>query len=144
MTAQAGSTDVGNNAAPVRGLVPMIQVAEVERSARFYRLLGFEVGNREPKDGRMQWAWLYQPHAPDWKTGANLMLTRSESIKAAPEEVLFYLYAPNLVALREQLIAQGLRPGEIGYPFYLPKGEFQVSDPDGYCLMIAQAAEGTP
>jgi hypothetical protein len=31
--------------APITGLVPMIHVANVERSAEFYRLLGFEVGN---------------------------------------------------------------------------------------------------
>ena len=144
MTAQAGSKAPGADVAPVRFLVPMIQVTEVERSAKFYRLLGFEIGNREPKDGRMQWVWLYQPKAPDWKTGANLMLTRSESIKAAPEEVLFYLYAADLVGLRQQLLADGLQPGEIGYPFYLPRGEFGIADPDGYCLMIAQAAPETP
>jgi len=130
--------------APVRGLVPMIQVTDVERSAEFYRLLGFEIGNREPKEGKTQWVWLYQPHAPDWKTGANLMLTRNDAgIKRAPEEVLFYLYARDLVGLRGQLVAQGLRPGDIGYPFYLPRGEFGIEDPDGYCLMIAQSAPDT-
>jgi hypothetical protein len=31
----------------------MIHVADVERSAAFYRLLGFEVGNAVPREGPM-------------------------------------------------------------------------------------------
>ena len=37
--------------APISGLVPMIHVADVERSAAFYRLLGFEIGNAVPRGG---------------------------------------------------------------------------------------------
>jgi len=38
------------NTAPISGLVPMIHVADVERSAAFYRLLGFEIGNQAAAD----------------------------------------------------------------------------------------------
>src|SRR5438067_7493043 len=63
--------------APINAVVAMIRVREVERSAEFYRRLGFEIGNYVPRDEPpMHWAWLYQPNAPNWKTGANLMLTR--------------------------------------------------------------------
>ena len=123
----------------------MIHVADVERSATFYRLLGFEVGNRVPKTGRPQWAWLYSPGAPDWRRGANLMLARTgRPLQPEAQDVLFYLYASDLVALREKLLLEGMKPGEIKYPDYLPKGEFALQDPDGYCLMIAQAADDTP
>lgn len=61
--------------APTTGLVPMIHVASVERSAEFYRLLGFEIGNYVPRTGLMHWAWLYAPKVADWKCGPNLMLT---------------------------------------------------------------------
>ena len=37
--------------APLTGVVPMIYVADVERSADFYRLLGFEIGNYVPRTG---------------------------------------------------------------------------------------------
>jgi catechol 2,3-dioxygenase-like lactoylglutathione lyase family enzyme len=47
--------------APVTGLVPMIFVADVDRSAEFYRLLGFEIGNYVPHVGQKHWAWLYAP-----------------------------------------------------------------------------------
>jgi catechol 2,3-dioxygenase-like lactoylglutathione lyase family enzyme len=123
----------------------MIHVADVERSAAFYRLLGFEIGNRVPKTGRPQWAWLYSPGAPDWRRGANLMLARTgRPLQPEAQDVLFYLYASDLVALREKLLLEGLKPGEIKYPDYLPKGEFALQDPDGYGLMIAQAADDTP
>jgi catechol 2,3-dioxygenase-like lactoylglutathione lyase family enzyme len=130
----------------ISGLVPMIQVADVERSAAFYRRLGFEVGNYVPRGGGpMGWAWLYAPGAADWKRGPNLMLTcNEEAVVPAAQGVLFYLYATDLKALREALLAQRIAAGEISYPEYLPNGEFKVEDPDGYVLMIAQSASDTP
>ena len=131
---------------PIRAIVPMIHVADVERSAAFYRLLGFEVGNAVPRGAAAKhWAWLYAPAAEDWKQGPNLMLTRSaRPIDAGAQDTLFYLYAADLAALRTQLVAAGLEPGAIQYPDYLPSGEFSLCDPDGYTLMIAQAAADTP
>lgn len=132
--------------APISGLVPMIQVADVERSAAFYRHLGFEIGNYVPRDGGpMGWAWLYAPKAADWRRGPNLMLTCSEkAVNRRAQAVLFYLYAADLIAIRDALLALGIAAGEITYPEYLPKGEFRVEDPDGYVLMIAQSAKDTP
>jgi catechol 2,3-dioxygenase-like lactoylglutathione lyase family enzyme len=143
--AQDDTQKTDGTAAPLSGLVPMIHVAEVERSAAFYELLGFAVGNRVPREGPMAWAFLYAPGVPDWRRGPNLMLTRTDSaIDAGAQEVLFYLYANDLVALREALLAAGLSPGGICYPEYLPKGEFDLRDPDGYLLMIAQNGPKTP
>ena len=123
----------------------MIHVADVERSAAFYRLLGFEIGNREPKGGPPHWAWLYVPAAPEWRRGPNLMLTRtSRPLQPDAQDVLFYFYASDLVALREKLLRSGTAAGAITYPAYLPRGEFRLTDPDGYCLMIAQSADDTP
>lgn len=131
--------------APISGLVPMVHVADVERSAAFYRLLGFEIGNRVPPAGPMHWAWMYAPGVPDWKRGPNLMLASSEcAIEASTQGVLFYLYAADLPALRSALISKGLDPGEIVYPEYLPNGELRLQDPDGYTLMIGQSAADTP
>ena len=72
----------------------MIRVHDMERSAAFYRLLGFEIGNKVPRVGQPHWAWLYQPKAPNWKHGANLMLVRGNG-SGEPDSkiVLFYLYA---------------------------------------------------
>jgi len=131
--------------APISALVAMIHVAEVERSAAFYGLLGFDVGNFVPAEGPMQWAWLYAPTASDWKRGPNLMLARTaRPIDPGTQDVLFYLYAADLAALRGQLLAAGISAGAISYPEYLPAGEFRVQDPDGYTLMIAQSGADTP
>jgi catechol 2,3-dioxygenase-like lactoylglutathione lyase family enzyme len=129
----------------IRAVVPMIHVADVERSIEFYRLLGFEVGNKVPSSGPLHWAWLYAPAADDWKRGPNLMVTRSEGpVNADADAVLFYLYAPDLEGLRGALISEGLTASEISHPEYLPNGEFRIDDPDGYCLMIAQSGPDTP
>lgn len=129
----------------ISGLVPMIHVEDVERSAAFYRLLGFEIGNFVPPIGTKHWAWLYSVNAGDWKRGPNLMVTRSaRAIDPDAQEVLFYLYASDLKSVRELLLANGIAAGEICYPEYLPDGEFRAADPDGYTLMIAQSAADTP
>src|SRR5262245_60773794 len=101
----SSATDATNSKAEsgalISGLVPMIHVADMERSIEFYRLLGFEVGNKVPPTGPMHWAWLYSPAAADWKRGPNFMLVRSPCpIDAHEQEVLFYLYAADLPALR--------------------------------------------
>jgi catechol 2,3-dioxygenase-like lactoylglutathione lyase family enzyme len=123
----------------------MIGVNDIERSAAFYRLLGFEIGNKVPRIGQPHWAWLYQPQTSNWKHGANLMLVRrNESIRPDPKIVLFYLYAIDLIALRDRLIAESVKVSELSHPEYLPAGEFRTEDPDGYTLMVAQAGEDTP
>ena len=133
------------DAAPLTGLVPMIRVADVERSAAFYRLLGFEIGNKVPREGSPHWAWLYAPKVDNWKHGPNLMVVRGEmSTPLDSQLVLFYVYATDLPALRNQLIAESVKVSEITYPEYLPKGEFRTQDPDGYTLMVAQSGPNTP
>jgi catechol 2,3-dioxygenase-like lactoylglutathione lyase family enzyme len=115
-----------------RQLVPMMFVAEVERSVEFYRHLGFKVGNTFTQEGATAptWAWLYSD-------GAQLMLAAAdEAIIPDQQRVLFYLYTDDVAAARESLIDAGLEPGPITTPFYAPRGEFQVEDPDGYSLMI--------
>lgn len=124
----------------------MIRVSDIARSADFYRLLGFEIGDAVPRESPpLEWAWLYAPAAADWKRGPNLMLVRSEEgMSGAPEEVLFYLYATDLPGLRASLVASGIEVSPITYPDYLPNGECRVTDPDGYTLMIAQSSADTP
>ena len=132
-------------AAPISGLVPMIHVADIDRSAAFYRLLGFEIGNYQPREGTKHWAWLHAPAAPEWRRGPNLMISRTgRPLNPDAQDVLFYLYAADLPALHTALANAGIAAGAICYPHYLPQGEFRLTDPDGYTVMIAQAGLTTP
>ena len=113
-------------------LVALAYVADVQVSADFYRGLGFEVGNThaDPGSGEVVWAALERGNA-------SLMLGKaSEPVIASQQAVLFYLYYDDIAGTRAALAAQGLPVGEMGYPFYCPKGEFRLVDPDGYVLML--------
>jgi len=133
---------------PIRGIVSMIRVTDIAKSAEFYRHLGFEIGNAVPRVGPpFNWVWLYQPQAPNWKTSANLMLVANDipgAVENPARTVLFYLYATNMRSLRQDLLEKGFKVSEISYPPYLPDGEFRLEDPDHYTLMIAQTSQDTP
>ncbi len=117
----------------VNALVPMAHVGSVRRSIEFYRKLGFEIGNTHTPEGGADpvWAWLKSEHA-------HLMLAQaSEPVDPKRQGVLFYLYCPDVGAFRNELIEAGVEAGPIQNPFYAPRGEFRVTDPDGYVLMVS-------
>jgi len=121
--------------ARVVGLVPFVQVADVARSAGFYRLLGFDVCETYAPAVRLGWAFLEHGEA-------RLMLARAwEPVQPERQAVLFYLYSHDLAGLREHLLAHGVAAGEIVDGTPGPKEEMRVADPDGYALVIAQVEE---
>jgi uncharacterized glyoxalase superfamily protein PhnB len=114
-------------------LVPMAHVADVRKAVEFYQLLGFELKKTVEQEDRLQWAWLQNG-------GADLMLARSgRPMNPGAQDVLFYMYMPDVAAYRAELEAKGVKVGSIKYPFYSPRGEFRIDDPDGYMLMVAHA-----
>jgi hypothetical protein len=117
----------------IRSLVPMAFVSSVPRSIAFYAKLGFEGGNSHTPEGGTEpvWAWLRT------RDGAQLMVAKaSEPVDPKAQAVLYYVYCDDVAELRRQLIDAGVQAGEITYPFYAPKGEFRVQDPDGYVMMV--------
>jgi catechol 2,3-dioxygenase-like lactoylglutathione lyase family enzyme len=112
----------------------MAHSADVQRSVDFYKLLGMELrGQLKTSSGDLQWAHIGCEQA-------DLMFARASApVIPGQQAVLFYLYSPNLVALRQHLTAAGVRVSPITYPDYMPKGEVRVEDPDGYTLLIGQA-----
>jgi catechol 2,3-dioxygenase-like lactoylglutathione lyase family enzyme len=110
----------------------MAYVRSVTRSIEFYRRLGFEVGNTHTPEGGTEpvWAWLRSG-------GAQLMLAQAgEPVEAEKQAVLFYVYCRDVASFREMLVTAGVQAGPICNPFFAPRGEFRVVDPDGYALMI--------
>jgi len=118
----------------INNLVVMAHVADVQRSADFYSQLGFRVVSTFKNDaGVLCWVDLRSSNAA-------LMLTRADApVVAGQQAVLFYLYADDLIGLREHLLASGVAVSAISYPFYMQKGEIRVEDPDGYVLLIGQS-----
>ena len=119
-----------------QSLVPMVSVADVERSIAFYDHLGFEIGNTFACEGETKpsWAWLQSGDA-------QLMLAAANEPIADKHTVLFYVYTEDVAAARMSLIEAGLSPGEITTPFYAPLGEFELVDPDGYVIMVTHSGE---
>jgi len=113
-----------------RAVVAMAHVASVAASIAFYEKLGFEVGNTFTPQGAAEpsWAWL------ECGAAAQLMVTKGSH--AARHSVLFYLYVDDVAAAHAELAAAGVGAGEIRTEFYAERGEFRVTDPDGYTLMI--------
>jgi hypothetical protein len=114
-------------------LVPMAFVRSVRDSMAFYGKLGFDVVNTHSPEGETEIVWAFL------RSGiAQLMLARaSDPVDPKAHAVLFYVYVPDVPAFREKVLAAGIEAGPIRNPFYAPRGEFRVTDPDGYRLMIA-------
>jgi catechol 2,3-dioxygenase-like lactoylglutathione lyase family enzyme len=118
---------------PIRSLVPFLYVQSVSASIAFYEKLGFTLHNTFARDGGPEptWAWLESGAA------APLMLARAtEPVIASQQAVLFYLYCDDVAGKHAELTSAGVECGPIASPFYAPKGEFRVTDPDGFMLMI--------
>lgn len=117
----------------VVSLVPMAHVADVEASAAFYSALGFEACASFTPPGEARPVWL------SLRSGcAELMLSRASApVVAGQQAVLFYVYCGDVAAMHCRLAEAGLAPGPIATPFYNPKGEFRLVDPDGYVVMVA-------
>jgi predicted lactoylglutathione lyase len=135
--------------------VPMVHVEDVEASALFYSLLGFECDSRYTlHDGRTNFIGMNAGQARIFLTLA------SGPIVPSQQAVLFYMYSPDVKKMRDHLLAHDLedggippgmrKRGEEGYmperravyniihPFYMPQGELRVQDPDGYTILIGQ------
>jgi len=110
---------------------PMLHVAEIEESIRFYELLGFTTIDT---DGCRPLGWA-RLHCDD---GSAVMFLRAEhAIDSSAQAFMFYMYTPDLAELREHLVGSGVKVSQIGYPEYMPSGTLNLADPDGYKIEIA-------
>jgi catechol 2,3-dioxygenase-like lactoylglutathione lyase family enzyme len=116
----------------VEDLVPYAHVADLARSIRFYRRLGFNVERTAEHEGQLAWASL--------RCGKARLMIALATAPVHPEEqaVLFYVHAHDVAGIRKQLLAEGVEISQIRHPEYMPAGEIALYDPDGYCLVIGQ------
>jgi len=121
-------------AGPIRSLVPLADVRDMLASIAFYEKLGFSVSNSVTADGEdaPNWCWLSSEKA-------GLMLAkRAEWTSGDRQGVLFYTYCDDVEATHALFAERGIAVGEISRPFYNPGGEFEIRDPDGYVIWVAQ------
>jgi hypothetical protein len=135
--------------------VAMAHVVDVDCSVEFYSLLGFACDSRfSAENGVTNWSSISSGKA-------RLMLARASApVDSSQQAVLFYMYSPNVLALRAHLLKAGvadagLPPCEEGSSnpktaptgaavyqvvprFYMPAGELRIHDPDGYCILVGQ------
>ena len=117
----------------VRSLVPLVHVANLRVSLAFYEKLGFGVCNSFTPPGAEGPVWVYLASC-----SAQLMLNLADApVVAEQQAVLFYVYCEDVAAMHAQLGEAGLDVGPVNTPFYNPKGEFRLIDPDGYVVMVA-------
>jgi len=106
----------------------LLHVAEIERSIRFYELLGFTTIDTD-RCVPLRWARL---HCED---GSAVMFLRAEKpVDPSAQAVMLAMYTPDLIGLREQLLAGGVKVPPITYPEYMPSGAIYMPDPDGYII----------
>ena len=113
-------------------ITPILQSPDIERSMRWWERLGFErVDVVRDGHGTIVWARMHCE-------GGAIMFTPAEgALRTTPgERVPFYMYAPDLEALRARLRADGVDPGPVSHPHYMPKGEICLTDPDGYTVLV--------
>jgi|SRR5271165_6527572 len=110
---------------------PMFHVADIETSIRFYELLGFATVDTD-RGKPLGWARLH------CDGGAVMFLRGEHTIDASAQAVMLCMYSSDLAGLREQLLAGGVSVAPIRYPGYMPSGEIQIADPDGYAIIVSQ------
>jgi hypothetical protein len=109
---------------------PLLHVAEIERSQKFYGLLGFETIDTD-RCQPIGWARLH------CEGGAVMFLRAEGPVDGSRQSFLLYMYTPDLAGLRDQLLAAGISAPPISYPAYMPGGEMALKDPDGYRVLVA-------
>ena len=108
----------------------MLHVADLPRSIAFYKLLGFELIDIEGAAASPYWARMHCEGA------AIMLLLAEEPLDEAVKRIPFYMYAPDLPAFREHLLANGIEVSGINRPPYMKSGEVRVQDPDGYVIFV--------
>jgi len=119
-------------AIPFRNIAAFAHVSDVPTSIAFYGRLGFSARNTVVPDGESA------PRmgvARERRRGADGRARGRAGDRLAAGRPLLP-YVDDVAPKRDELLAAGIECGAIGYPFYNPRGEFRVHDPDGYVLMI--------
>lgn len=115
---------------------PMLHVVEIERSIRFYELLGFVLIDTDRCEPKLGWARMH------CEGGAVMFLRSEHEAENLAAGFFLYMYTPDLAGLREHLLANGVEVSAIKYPGYMPSGTVNLRDPDGCFIEIGHWGTG--
>ncbi|WP_433616431.1 VOC family protein [Dactylosporangium sp. CA-139114] len=117
----------------VEASVPVLYVADIERSQAFYTSLGWSV-LRTGGDELASWRHM--------RSGELAILLAAVQPRLITVELplLVYFYVGNLEATLQSLADAGYPAERVGYPDHAPGGEARVQDPDGNVLLLGQRA----
>ena len=126
---------------PLKNLIPMLNVSDIEASLRFYRsALDFDVVSDPAAVSEWRWATIRSGET-------ELMLSETETPPAADTgidphrntawPVIFYFYPDDVETLHARVRAAGFTPTELGNTIYGMR-EFSLTDPDGHVLSFGQ------
>lgn len=116
-------------------LQPLLLVAAIDRSLRFYRdQLGYSVIEEAQADGLVYWCRLE-------RGGMSLMLQQAEpedgSAMGRGRGVLFYVVCTDLDALAAEFTQRGLEYAPPVTTYYGMR-QLSITDPDGYALCFQE------
>lgn len=136
--------ETGNGIASI-GLVPVLNVNDMNKCLEFYSDLGFKILQEYREDDDLLWVWL--------RSGTTeLMLNLHGSIEPTERskrpdygDVVLYLYFDDARRVHSLLQQKGWPVSDVFRQFY-GLDEFYVRDPAGYEVAVASAyqAEQTP
>ena len=116
----------------IDALVPLLSVADVERSIAFYtKVLPFRVAEETAAGGETRWALL--------RCGPAALRIGREDRPGGGDGVRLCLYVDDLRGFRDALLAAGVAVTEIRLAPYGVE-EFRLRDPDGHALAVASPA----
>jgi catechol 2,3-dioxygenase-like lactoylglutathione lyase family enzyme len=109
-------------------------VKSLDKTAKFYEALGFEIRKREAErmSAYSNWFWI------DFVAGAKARAPKpaSPAKKAAGEGIAVYLSVDDVDAFHKQLVGKGLKPKSEPKDTEWGNREFALLDPDGYRLVF--------
>lgn len=123
----------------VFNVIPFTRVADVDRSVDYYATLGFVTDGEFIQNGVRQFASM---HAKTVRSARIFFQRSCDPIVPDQQQISFYCWTDDLVALHARLGVKGYNPSEIRSPDHMPDGEFTLTDPDGYRIAIGQPKSG--
>lgn len=128
----------------LKHLVPMLNVADIDRSLEFYRdALGFAVVSDPAAVKQWRWATIRSGYtelmlSESGRAAAASAVTEPQADSAWP--VIFYFYPDDVLRLYAHVLAQGFKPTALRVTHYGMR-EFSLIDPDGHLLSCGQDAK---